>query len=253
MAKWLALAVLAGLLGAVARASPPQADIVVSNSEGGSLLDFIGKVMADAYSQVGAKAVVKTFPTARSIEMANNGVTDAEALRGPGLEHDFPNLIPIPEPIVMLEYRAYTVGKPLEGEGWTALRGKRICVNLGEKLIEDRTRGFSREMAHGIDAALKMLKAGRCEVVVANQFVWLTVERDNLGTFCAGSGRLDAFPLFHYVNKRHADLVPGLTAALRDIRDSGRLDRYLAADPNYSRLDQIKSRYDCAATDAARP
>ncbi len=252
MAKWLALAVLAGLLGAAAPASPPETEIIVSNSEGGSLPNFIAQVMADAYSRVGATAVVKTFPAARSIEMANSGVTDAEALRGPGLERDFPNLIPVPEPVIMLEYHAYTVGKPLEGEGWAALRGKRICVNLGEKLIEERTRGFPREMARGTDAALKMLKAGRCDAVVANQFVWLTIERENLGTFCTSSAPLDAFPLFHYVNRRHADLVPGLTAALRDMKESGSLDRHLADDPNYRQLTQIKSRHDCSATNADR-
>lgn len=246
MAKWLALAALAGMLGAAAQASPPEKEILVSNSEGGTFLDFIVHVLTDAYESVGARAVVKIYPAARSIEMANEGVTDAESLRGPGLDRDFPNLIRVPEPVLTLEYHAYTLGKPLAGEGWDAVRGKRLCVNLGEKLIDERTRNMPRELAHGTEAALKMLKAGRCDVVVAHQFAWLAMERSDLGTFCSSSFALETFPLYHYINRRHADLVSGLTAALHDMREDGRLDRYFAADPDHALLEKARAKHDCA-------
>jgi len=253
MAKWLASLALAGLLACAAQASPPPTEIIVSNSEGNRLVEFIGQVLSDAYAQVGAQPVMKTYPAARSIEMANEGVTDAEAWRGPGLERDYPSLIRVPEPILNLEYRAYTLGKPFEGEGWEALRGKRVCVNLGEKVIEDRTRDMPRELAHGIEAALKMLKAGRCDLVLANQFAWLIMDRYDLGTFCAGPALIETIPLYHYVNRRHAALVTGLAAALRSLRDSGRLERYLAADPDEVLLAQARTRHDCTELKGAAP
>lgn len=251
MAKWLASLALAGLLARAAQASPPPTEIIVSNSEGNRLVEFIERVLSEAYRAVGATPVIKTYPpVARSIEMANEGITDAEAWRGPGLERDYPNLIRVPEPILALEYRAYTLGQPFEGEGWDSLRGKRVCVNLGEKVIEDRTRDMPRELAHGVEAALKMLKAGRCDLVLSNQFAWLTMDRYDLGTFCVSPALIETIPLYHYVNRRHADLVPGLAAALRSLRDSGRLERYLEADPDEIALTQARARHDCVGTRA---
>lgn len=245
MAKWLALVALAGMLACAAQASPPLTQIIVSNSEGGRLVEYIERVLTEAYGQVGATPEIRAYPAARSIEMANEGITDAEAWRGSGLDRDYPNLIRVPEPILTLEYRAYTLEKPFEGKGWESLQGKRVCVNLGEKLIEDRTRDLPRELAHGVEAALKMLKAGRCDLVLSNQFAWLTMDRYDLGTFCGGSAVIESIPLYHYVNRRHAALVPGLAKAFRGMRDSGRLEHYLDADPDEVLLTQAKAKHEC--------
>jgi len=246
MAKWLAPLALAAIVACAAQASPPpSSQIIVSNSEGGRLVQFIGQVLADAYGELGAQVQIKAYPAARSIEMANEGLTDAEAWRGPGLDRDYPNLIRVPEPILTLEYRAYSLDKPFRGTNWASLRDHRVCVNLGEKLIEERTRELPRELAHGVEAALKMLKAGRCDVVLSNQFAWLTMDHYDLGTFCESSALLEVIPLYHYVNRRRAGLVPGLTAALRDLRESGKLERYLAADPDEVLLAEAKARHDC--------
>jgi polar amino acid transport system substrate-binding protein len=118
-------------------------------------------------------------------------------------------------------------------------------VNLGEKLIEERTRDVPRELAHGVEAALRLLKAGRCDVVLSNQFAWLTMDHYDLGTFCEGPALIEAIPLYHYVNRRRAGLVPGLATALRDLRDTGKLERYLAADPDEVLLAEAKARHDC--------
>jgi polar amino acid transport system substrate-binding protein len=253
MAKWHASLALAGLFACPAQASPPLNPIIVSNSDGGRLVGFIERVLTDAYGEVGATPEIRTYPVARSIEMANDGITDAEAWRGPGIDRDYPNLIRVPEAILTLEYRAYTLDKPFMGANWDSLRGHRVCVNLGEKLIEDRTRDLPRELAHGVDAALKMLKAGRCDIVLSNQFAWLTMDHSDLGTFCAGPAPIETIPLYHYVNRRHADLVPGLAAAFKSLRDSGALERYLEADPDEIRLTQARARHDCGGPRGAAP
>jgi polar amino acid transport system substrate-binding protein len=254
MAKWLALIAwaLAGMLTCAVQASSSPPDIIVSNAEGNRLVGFIDRILTDAYRHVGATVEMRTYPVARSIEMANDGVADAEAWRGPGLDHDYPNLIQVPEPILTLEYRAYSLDKPFQGDSWTSLRDKRVCVNLGEKLIEARTRDLPRELTHGVEAAFRMLKAGRCDLVLSNQFAWLTMDQYDLGRFCEGSAVIETIPLYHYVNRRHAELVPGLTTAFRALRDSGRLERYLAADPDEILLAQAKAGHACFKG-AARP
>jgi polar amino acid transport system substrate-binding protein len=199
---------------------------------------------------------IRSYPVARSIEMANEGLADAEALRGPGMERDYPDLVEVPEPIVHLEYRVFTLTDPDLSVGWNGLSGKRVCINLGEKVIENRTRGLAREEAHGVDAAFRMLRAGRCEAVIANQFAWATIDRLDLGHFCAGPAIIESVPLYHYVHRRHAGLVPRLTQALRHLRDDGTIQRTL--EPELSRLAEARAQHECAATgtdlkDAARP
>ena len=82
MRGWLALmaAGLAALVSA-APAQDPLPTLTVSFPEGTSLIDFGREDLGEAYRRIGYHMVLRPLPSARSIEAANSGETDAEAGR----------------------------------------------------------------------------------------------------------------------------------------------------------------------------
>jgi polar amino acid transport system substrate-binding protein len=103
-------------------------------------------------------------------------------------------------------------------------------------------------MARSIDGAIRMLRAGRCDAMVINQFIWLEIDRLHVGPFCLASSTLETFELYHYVNRRHADLVPKLTEIFTKMRQDGTTERLLA--PILQQVEDAKARNSCAASPA---
>ncbi len=245
MAKWFALL----SFGLIALTTPSHAqqlsDIIVSYPEGNVLADFAREDLGAAYARLGLHMVLKPLPSARSLEAANSGETDAEAARAAGIAKLYPNLRKVPEPVLELEERAITTGAPLGGKGWDSLKGRHLCVVIGDKTVEDRTRGFKRETARTLESALKMLRAGRCDTMVIYPSQWLEIDQLHLGPFCLGTGVLERVPLYHFVNKRHEDLIPRLAEALHDLRADGSTARILA--PILQQIEEAKARNSCGS------
>jgi len=244
------LAALAVLLFLPAAAQQPPGGYVVSVPEGLSLPGFVQDALAETYRRIGLGVSFRTLPSARSIDMANAGETDAEAARTEYIAHDFPNLVRIPEPFLTVAYSALSLGPPPAGSSWPDLRDHSVCVVLGNKMIERRTQDMNPKYAHTVEAGLRMLMAGRCEVLVASQFVWLIIDRLRLGRFCQGPP-IEEFTLYHYVNRRHQDLVPRLTATMQEMNRDGTIQRLLAA--SVAPIEDARKRHDCTLTGADRP
>lgn len=252
MAKWFALLLALGLLPpAAAEETPP--DILVSVPEGHPLIGFVRGDLGEAYRRIGLHMVLKPLPSARSIEAANLGETDAEAGRVQETGQNYANLREVPVPLLEMDILAVTNGVPLTVSGWDSLKGRHLCIGLGDKLVERRTIGMNPESARSLESLVRMLKAGRCEVAIFSQFMWPDIDRLHLGPLCPASEPVEKAPLYHYVNSRHADLVPRLTEVLTALRQDGTAERAFA--PIRAEIEQAAARnISCAgATGAGRP
>jgi polar amino acid transport system substrate-binding protein len=224
-------------------AEPADKPYVISVPAGSPLEAFARQEFGEAYHRLGIDVTFASVPSARSLEMANEGASDADAGRTAEVGARFDNLVRVPSTIIELEYRAISRDRKIAVTGWDSLKGHRICVLLGDKLIESHTDGLDREMARGMPSALKMLQAGRCDVLIASQFAWSEFDNIAPGKYCESDAPLLSVAIYHFVNKRHADLVPELTRILDSMHKDGTSDRFLA--PLKSRLSSIKARYGC--------
>lgn len=231
------------ILSGPIRAEPQNTPFIVAIPEGTQLVDFFRADLDEIYRRAGLQITLTLLPTARSIEIANDGTADAEAVRTAEAASHYANLRQVPEPLITLDFRAFTLGSALQGEGWRSLAGHHPCIVLGGKLVESRTAGLDREIAKSTSAALKMLRAGRCDMVIGDQFFWLYADGSEMGPFCQGAASLETVPLYHYVHFRHEDLVPALTQAIRDMHREGSDDKFL--NPFMRQLDAAKSRNLC--------
>ncbi|WP_028103792.1 substrate-binding periplasmic protein [Pseudoduganella violaceinigra] len=181
-----------------------------------------------AFQRVGVKAVVREVSPERSAVLANEGGTDGDVGRSSGLEQHYPSLVRVPEPIYHYAPTAFAYRRFDVSAGWESLRSHTVCIRRGLRQTELHTREVQRQMLPDEAAMLRMLAAGGCDVAI--------IERNNNLARAAMEADprlqrllppMEVMPLYIYLNKRHAALVPKLAAALRQMRADGSMHRLL--------------------------
>ncbi|WP_120497147.1 ABC transporter substrate-binding protein [Kiloniella sp. EL199] len=214
----------------VATASGKELVISRLNSTDGDIV--ISYVLEKIYSRIGYNVSFADYPGRESLENANAGITDGENMRRAGLESEYPNLIQLAYPHVDLSFRIYTnreKGFLTTVDSW---KNKRIGIEEGVLISEEVTKGLNPSLYSSVGDMFKQLDAGNVDVVIATDLIGgLEVLKNFKGKNIRTHGpALKVVSLFHYLHKRHADLVPVLNKEIELLRKNGELDKlYLDA------------------------
>ena len=230
MRRILALiAGLAWLTGAPAAEPPPEPQpYVVAVSETHPYSEGIVTFLTEAYRRIGMTIVARPYPPGRSVELANRGEVDAEAARVPDAMGGRADLIAVPEALGRGDIFVFTNGAAVPVDGWESLRSLHLCVMVGDLITMKRTEGITREVTRDTAAQFQMLAKGRCDAALSDGAAWLLIGRRHLGRFRMMEKPVQSFPVYHYVNKRHADLVQPLAEAFRTLHAEGYTQALLA-------------------------
>lgn len=176
-------------------------------------------VLKDAYAQLGMGLEVKRMPGERALYSANNGEMDGELYRKLGIERDYPNLMIIPVPLLTYEIVIFTNGADFVVNGWESLRPFVVGYVKGIKIVEQNTLGMKIEQTATLRQAFLKMQLRRSDVVVANRISGLAaLEELGMKDVKILKPALANFPVFHYLHKKNADLVPKLTAILSQMQ-----------------------------------
>lgn len=193
---------------------------------------FLDQLVKTTFSEAGVQAEVLVYPQAseRSLMQANQGADDGQALRIGGLDQLYPNLVQVPEPVMNNDFVVMIRrGAPYEGQGWGALKDKSVAYILGWKIFETNVPAQA-EQTRVRDAAqlFSLLQAGRVDAVLYERWQGLQEAR-NIGLAVElREPPLASVPMFMYLHKKHADLVPGIAQALVRLKQDGRYRRIQA-------------------------
>lgn len=187
-------------------------------------------ILREAYRRIGITIETMQVPNERALVLADSGQTSGDLIRIGGLSATYANLIQVPEPVVMFDSIAFTSGLTFPVRGWESLRPYHLCVMRGNKLAEINTEGMNREIVGTIEGMARMVIAGHCEVAILGRQVWLEIDRYGIKPLISLDQPIQSVPLYHYVHRRHADLVPRLAKALKELNADGTAARLVAAD-----------------------
>lgn len=236
------IAGLAWLTVAGAKEIPPAEPqpYVIAYSETHPYSAGVVTFLTEAYRRIGISVTAQPYPPGRSVELANRGDVDAEAARVPDAMGDMSDLIAVPEPIGHGDTYVFTTGAPVPVDGWDSLRGLHLCVMVGDLITMKRTQSMPREIVHDAAAQFRMLAKGRCEAAISDGAAWLLIDKEHLGRFRMMAKPVQSFPVYHYVNRRHADLIEPLAAAFRALHAEGFSQSLLA--PYLAQIQESQAR-----------
>lgn len=159
---------------------------------------------------------------ARAISLANDGVDDGLAARIGGLEKDYPNLVQVPEPIFVNDFVACTnAGDPVI-KTWADLAPYSVAHIIGWQIFE-RNLPSVRELTTSRDSRqlVQLLQNARADIILHERWQALWQAHQLSHSVKVQEPPLAQVPMYLYLHKRHAGLVPVLSAELVAMKADG--------------------------------
>jgi len=196
---------------------------LLSNAECSGMLD---RIVKEAFRRTGVKAEIVFTSTKRSLVAVNEGLLDGEINRIEGMELSCPNLVRVPEPNMQMHFVAFAK-RDIPVSDWESLRGLRIGMVRGWKILERNTKDFPKiTRLTEVSTLFEMLEIDRLDVVLYSKLIGYE-ELHKLGykDIHHLSPPLCVKDMFLYLNKGHEDLVVPVTKALREMKQDGTYDK----------------------------
>lgn len=196
---------------------------------------FTDLLVAELFQRIGLSGrVVVNLAASRALRLADEGVDDGLAARVAGLEHSYPNLVPVPEPIFENDFVACSLGRDLATESWDSLRPFGIGYIIGWQIF-DRNLPPVRELTQAKDSLqlFRLLDSNKVEFILHERWQARWQARQLGMTLTVHEPPLARVPMFLYVHHRHAALAPRLAAELQAMKADGshlRITRRAFAD-----------------------
>jgi len=187
----------------------------------------VTKILTIAYQELAIELQFVALPSKRSLLQSDSGQIDGEVLRIDNIDNLYSNLIAIPVPLFNFVGMAYTINCPTRITDATDILNARVAIHSGmvwqEKFIAQGPGSYTR--VNNEESLFKLLIAKRVDYVLlgrssATELLNTTYAKHNI---VAVSPQITQSSLFHYVHRKHQDLVPLITRALKKMRVSGEL------------------------------
>lgn len=213
--------------GAGRAARPDEKPVLVfSTFESRGMGRLFERILREAYGRLGYALRFVEVPAERALVMSNQGLVDGEAGRVPVIESQYPHLVRVPTPLYHNRVVAFTRegGVVLPDSTWKALAPYRLGSVLGYKYVERKTAAMNRVVVSDYAKLFNMLRNDRVDVAVVEYLDALpSLHPRDRWMFRFTEPPLASEPMYHYLNRRHADLVPRIDGVLRDMVSEGRL------------------------------
>lgn len=215
---FLRLALLPWL--AAARAVPGRPVLNVSTLVGADpATEIAEQVLREAYDRLGYELTVHRLPGERTLIFANEGRMDGELYRKLGMDQTYNNLLIVPVPLLTYEIVVFTHGTSFTVNGWDSLKPFTIGHVRGIKIVQENTAGMRTEAVPTMAQAFQKMMMGRTDIVVGNRLSGMAVVKSlKLDEVHVLNPPLASFPVYHYLHRKHEELVPRLSGVLRQMR-----------------------------------
>lgn len=190
-------------------------------------------IMAEAFQRVGRKMTLKSTPGNRALHEAETGTTDGDAHRIYGILEikKLKNLIRIPETQQTISTYAWSKTITKIDNGWDSLKNLHVGVYLGSALLNKLAKKYAKTVtsAGTTEKMFRMLDRGRFDLAISAPSGAVHLNSSEFAN--SGIRRLEpalrSFPVYTYLHKKHAALVPLVAEALHMMKLDGTYERLL--------------------------
>lgn len=198
--------------------SPPIPPVSGTSPEPG----YLKNIVKVAGKRIDLDIQFKSQPAKRSLQSSNSGRTDGELHRIEGLEQYYPNLIRVPEVILVDQFVGFSSKPNVHIDDWTKTKNLKISYPRGWTIY---AKAFGEDPEHrpGLDAhsLFHMAETNRIDIAMH------TLDK---GTYIAKHNKIKVFPvsppfavmpMYIYLHKSKKHLIPKLAAALDEVKKDG--------------------------------
>ena len=188
---------------------------------------FLDIIVGEAFRRAGLRLKLVKLPAERGMINANAGIEDGDFSRIAGLGKIYPNLIRVPEKLTNWYFVAFTRRAPLSNASWAALAPLSVGHIKGWKIFEQHLMPATQITTVDTPEQLfTMLDKNRIDVALYERWMGYALLKEmHIQGVHVVEPPLSVREMFIYLNRRYADKVPAITAALRAIKAEGMYTR----------------------------
>ena len=211
------------------RSPGPESQRLVLSSVGGQPFSspdgtgIIDRVLKEAFGRVGIEISIIIVPAERALLNVNDGIEDGNYLRISGMCDKYPELVQVPEKLVVWEFVAFSRKVDVEMKGWENLKPYDVAIITGWKILEENVRD-TRSLFKVRDQSIlfNLLGRDRVDIVVYSRLGGEAMVRHlGLTGVKALEPPLASREMFLYLNRKHAGLVAPVSEALSRMKEDG--------------------------------
>lgn len=203
-------------------------NVVVLNTTGKAPLNtvdqdgFMDRVAAEALRRIGYRLRTVHLPAERGLANSNAGIEDGEMARIAGLQHQYPNLLQVPEKIMSWEFNAFSARSVHFTGQWRDLEPYTVAYINGWKILEVNVPVTveSTRVKHPRQL-FSLINKQRTDIIIYERWGGLNMAREQDMDIQLLMPPLAVRDMFIYLHKQHAALVKPLAAALAEMKRDG--------------------------------
>lgn len=184
---------------------------------------FLDELAKKMFNKIGYKLIIEVLPPERALKSANSGLIDGEIIRVAGIDKVYPNLIPVSDNMMTMEFVAFAK-KPIDiKSGWSALQKKEVAFITGWKIYEKRVPKTAYiTNTNNTRELFILLKKERIDIVLHTQWGGAyMINKLQIKNTILLQPTLATKKMFMYLHNKHKLLVPKLTAVLTAMKNNG--------------------------------
>lgn len=204
--------------------------IVITAASGTGASQAYLQFLQKAYGEIGYKLILKEYPTARGVMLANKGEIDGLLINISRLTEKNQNLVVVKPHLRQIELVVFTVKENFEVAGRKSLEPYKIGILRGYSLSKKFTEGLQRQIFNDSKTLFSVLKIGRVDIAIAMGMESRRFFSKNPGyeSIKALAPPLFVLPLYHLINKKHKALIPKLSPIIQRLLDEGLMTKLYA-------------------------
>ncbi len=206
-----------------------QADenvFVASATEQSRVAAVSETIMVRAYGALGYKLSVSYLPGKQALYKSSHGETDAELVRIEAVGRKYPNLVRVPEALFDVHGMAFSWDDAMRVRSEQDLWGRRIGIVKGIQWAAKMTEGQSPILALNVHQLFEFLANRQIDIALEAQLTGQPELKHfpNRGLVMLLESPIQ-FPVFHFLNKKHQQLVAPLSEEIRKMKQRGEINR----------------------------
>ena len=182
----------------------------------------ISIVVQEAFARAGHSIDLVNIPGERAFVMFKSGELDADVMRLADFRDSVADAVPVPVVLTKLNLLAlvksdspYTSKADLIGTRMASVRGIKV-----QAIIAQQMQAVVIELSN-VEGSAQTIAAGRADFLPVTQEIANTLIASGLSVRVIDDPLLQ-IPFYTWVTSANADLVPGLEAALKELKAEGR-------------------------------
>jgi ABC-type amino acid transport substrate-binding protein len=215
----------------------------VSRFANSAMQDLAERVMREASRRTNIPMQFTNVPLQRGLPMADSGELDADIMRPRYIDGQFPNLIRLRVPVIVIDYAAYGRLPAVKTMAREELRRMTFGIPKGMVAAQKLTEGLKVSEGQSFAALFEMLGASRFDIAVLPYVeAEVQVRQSNMASSVyVWPQYWGSEPLFFVLNRKHQALVAPLEQALTQMEREGVIGKYYAEMLKARNIEPLKN------------